>query len=222
MGSLASPSSRTMTVGAMSQIYTDHFALAVDRLKDPARAFEVLETARGRTAADVCETGSPHQRIPTEAHAYEREIARLQTGLMRSLAREERKDLLEKLFDAEQELYAAKFSGSQRLMEKGDPVQLANFQQELRPDELVLEYALGESTSYALVIDDSEIRVVRLPGRGRIEGIVEQYLTEIRARKAATELGQQLYAMLLGSIPEYLAKAPPHCRSGRHGKLGPL
>ena len=91
-------------------------------------------------------------------------------------------------------------------MEKGDPVQLANFQQELRPDELVLEYALGESTSYVLVIDNSEIRVVRLPDRARIEGIVDQYLAEIRARKAATELGQQLYSILLGSIPEYLRK----------------
>jgi len=203
MMTLASPSSRTMTIGAMSQIYIDHFTLAVDRLKNPARAFEVLETARGRTAADILRNREPASAANNgQARVYEREIARLQTRLMRSLTREERKEILEKLFDAEQQLYAARFSGSQRVMKKGDPVQLARFQESLGPDELVLEYALGEPTSYALVIDDTEVRVVTLPGRNRIEALVDQYVAEVRARKPAMKFAKELHSLLLGAIPE--------------------
>lgn len=203
MMTLASPSSRTMTIGAMSQIYFDHFTLALDRLNNPERAFEVLETARGRTAADILRNREPASVGNNgQARAYEREIARLQTQLMRSLTREERKEILEKLFDAEQQLYAAKFSGSQRVMEKGDPVQLARLQESLGPDELVLEYALGEPTSYALVIDRGEVRVVTLPGRNRIEALVDQYVAEVRTRKPAMKLAKELHSLLLGAVPE--------------------
>jgi CHAT domain-containing protein len=203
MMSLASPGSRALTIGAMSQIYFDHFTLAVDRLNNPARAFEVLETARGRTAADILRNREPASPANEgQARAHEREIARLQTRLMRSLTREERKEILEKLFDTEQRLYAAKFSGSQWLMEKGDPVQLARFQASLAPDELVLEYALGEPTSYALVIDDTEVRVVTIPGRNRIEALVDQYVAEVRTRKPAMKFAKELHSLLLGAIPE--------------------
>jgi tetratricopeptide (TPR) repeat protein len=202
MVSVVSPGSRTLLIGAMSQIYVDHFALTVDRLKNPARALEVLESARGRTAADVLRA---REYLPsTNAHArtYEREIARLQIRLMRSSTREERRQILERLFDAEQELYAAKFSRNQRLMEGGQPVQLASLQKSLGPDELVLEYALGELRSHVLVIADTEIQVLSLPDRGRIEALVEKYLAEVRSRKAATESAREFHSVLLGSIPE--------------------
>jgi len=206
MVSVVSPSSRTSLIGAMSQIYVDHFALTVDRLKNPVRALEVIERARGRTAADVLRARDPLPSTNTRTRTHEREIARLQIQLMRSSTREERRQVLERLFDAEQELYAAKFSRSQRLMERGQPVQLASLQESLRPDEVVLEYALGEPRSYGLVIDDTEIRVIPLPDRGRIEALVDKYLVEVRSRKAATELAKELHSMLLGSIPEVLRK----------------
>jgi tetratricopeptide (TPR) repeat protein len=59
--SVASLSARTSLIGAMSQIYIDHFALAIDRLQSPVRALEVLERARGRTAADVLSSREPLQ-----------------------------------------------------------------------------------------------------------------------------------------------------------------
>src|SRR5882724_2800054 len=106
---LGSPNSRTSLIGAMSQIYIDHFALTVDRLKNPARALEVLERARGRTAADVLRNRDPipntGSRIRT---AHEREIARLQIRLMRTAGRDERRQILENLFDEEQGLAGTK------------------------------------------------------------------------------------------------------------------
>jgi CHAT domain-containing protein len=202
MVTVESPSTRTSLIGAVSQIYLDHFTLAVERLKDPERALEVLERARGRAAADVLRTRETFRSASMVARAIEREIARLQTRLMRSSDREERRQILERLFDVEQELYAAKFSRSQRLMERGQPVELATLQKNLRPDELLLEYALGEPRSYALVIGDTDIRIITLPERSRIEALVEKYLAEVRSRKAATQSAKELYSVLLGSVAE--------------------
>jgi len=158
---VASPTNRTSLIGVMSQIYVDHFTLAVDRLEDPSRALEVLERARGRTAADILRARGPVSNTPAVARtAVEREIAGLQIRLMRATSRDERKLLLEKLFEAEQELYAAKVPRIQRALGQGEPIQLAVLQLNLRQDELILEYALGEPRSYCLVIDKKEIRAV--------------------------------------------------------------
>jgi hypothetical protein len=50
------------------------------------------------------------------------------------------------------------------------------FQASLRPDEMILEYVLGEEQSYCLKITGTDASVVVLPfGRERIEGLVEEY-----------------------------------------------
>jgi hypothetical protein len=61
--SVPDPSARTGLISVMSQVYLDHFALAVDRLNDPVKALDVLERARGRTVADVL---SSRERKSTE------------------------------------------------------------------------------------------------------------------------------------------------------------
>jgi CHAT domain-containing protein len=205
--SVASPSARTSLIGAMSQIYVDHFALAVDSLKDPARAFEVLEQARGRTAADVLRNREQAVTVSSRVRtAYEREIARLQIRLMRASSRDERRQVLEKLFDEEQGLSGRKLRQMPRLMGQGQPVTLATLVQTLRPDELILEYALGEPRSYCLVIDNKGIRAVPLPDAGHIEARVDAYLAQLRARRRSTQSAKELYSMLLGSITEVLQK----------------
>ena len=144
--SVVSPSARTSLIGAMSQIYVDHFALTVDRLNSPAKAFEVLERARGRTAVDVL---TSRERIPNTGSraqtAHEREIARLQIRLMRASARDERREILEKLFEEEQGLSGTKLSSIPRQLGRGQPIELSKLQQMLRPDELIVEYALASA-----------------------------------------------------------------------------
>ena len=206
--SVASPNSRTSLIGAMSQIYIDHFALTVDRLKNPARALEVLERARGRTAADVLRNRDPIPNTGSRVRtAHEREIARLQIRLMRTSGRDERRQILENLFDEEQGLAGTKLHQMPRLMGQGQPIELAKLQQSLRPDELVLEYALGEPRSYCLVIDNKEIRAVALPDRARLEALVDTYLSQVRSKKRATESAKELYLLLLGSIPQDLQRS---------------
>ena len=199
--SIVSPSARTSLIGAMSQIYVDHFALTVDRLNSPAKAFEVLERARGRTAVDVL---TSRERIPNTGSraqtAHEREIARLQIRLMRASARDERREILEKLFEEEQGLSGTKLSSIPRQLGRGQPIELSKLQQMLRPDELIVEYALASPRSHCLLIDKNEIRAIALPDRDRIEALVDRYLAQVRSKKSAQEPARELYSVLLESV----------------------
>ena len=205
---VASPGARTLLIGAMSQIYVDHFALMIDRLNNPAKALQVLERARGRTAADILRNRESMPRTTAEVRtAHEREIARLQIRLMRASNREDRRQILEKLFDEEQGLSGTNSRKLPRLLEQGEPIDLSNLQKSLGPDELVLEYALGQPRSFCLVIDNQTIRAVPLPAGSRIEALVDRYLEQVRARQKATESAKELYSILLGPIQDDLHKS---------------
>lgn len=203
---VTSPNARTSLVGAMSQIYLDHFGLAVDSLNNPSRAFEVLERARGRTAADVLRNRDRRPTVSRSRTAHEREIARLQIQLMRASSKGERNTILEKLFDEEQGLTGEQLHPLPRLMGQGQPVELTVLQRKLSPDEVILEYALGELRSHCLVIDSNGIHALTLADAGQIEVAVDTYLSQVRARKPATQSAKLLYKLLLGPVPQDLLK----------------
>ncbi|HVZ18128.1 MAG TPA: tetratricopeptide repeat protein, partial [Terriglobales bacterium] len=197
--SVASPGTRTSLIGAMSQIYVDHFTLAVDRINDPIKALAVLERARGRTAADILRNKESIPRKSTGVQsAHEREIARLQIRLMRASTPADRRQILEKLFDEEQGLSGTKLRDVPRLMKQGKPVELSELQRSLRPDELVLEYALGEPGSHCLVIDNKTIRTIPLTSGSRIESLVDSYLAQVRTKKNTAGVAKELHSILLG------------------------
>lgn len=200
---MTSPLARTSLIGVMSQIYVDHFALAVGHLNSPARAFEILERARGRTAVDVLTNREPIPNQGSRAQTvHQREIARLQIRLMRASARDERREVLEKLFEEEQGLSGTKLSSIPRQLGRGQPIDLSKLQQMLQPDELIVEYALASPRSHCLLIGRNEVRSIELPDRDRIEALVDGYLTQVRSKKSAREAARELYSMLLGSLTQ--------------------
>jgi CHAT domain-containing protein len=199
--SVSGPSARTGLIGVMSQVYVDHFALVLDRLNDPVKALYVLERVRGRTAADVL---SSRERKPvghSQAQtAQERNISRLQIRLMRAGTRAERIQFLEKLFEAEQDLWMTRPNTIPRRLARGQPVELGQLQSSLAADEMILEYALGSPKSHCLVITNRQIRAVVLPDRDRIEGAVDVYLGQLRSRKAGKDSARRLHGMLLQPV----------------------
>jgi CHAT domain-containing protein len=196
--SVPSPSARTGLISVMSQVYVDHFTLVVDQLKDSVKALDVLERARGRTAADVL---SNRERTPVNRAqaqtAQERNIARLQIRLMRATTRAERVQILERLFEEEQGFSDTRPNLVPRTLGRGQPVDLSELQSSLAEDEVILEYALGSPKSHCLVISKREIRAVLLPDRDQIEGLVDVYLGQLRSRKTAKDSARRLYDMLV-------------------------
>ena len=103
MVNVPSRAAQAHLVGVKSQIYEGHFRLVADRLNDPVKAYNIIERARGRAATDVL------RMLPSDvplnapgADVQERTIARLQLRLMRARAPDERQQLLDQLWEAEQ------------------------------------------------------------------------------------------------------------------------
>jgi vacuolar-type H+-ATPase subunit E/Vma4 len=194
-----------------SQLYLGHFSLAVTQLTDVNKAYEILETARGRSIADALRS-PPVRPVRTDpiTQAAEKELNRIQLALLRETNRNERENLLERLFEAEQVLAPAGKPKTrlQQAAIRAHPVDLARIRRSLRSDEMVLEYVLDEPNSFCLHITRSGAAITVLPsGRKLVEDLVEKYLTEVRSRKGGAETGENLYSMLLQLIPGQESRA---------------
>jgi CHAT domain-containing protein len=202
-----SPRLRSTLVAAMSEVYVGHFALAVEGLKDNQRAFEILERARGRAAADALRSLPTQQSTPqgTKAPA-ERQIASLQIRLQQAATPRIRKDLLNQLALAEEALSPLHFD-QHRFTQflRGDPVSLEALRKTMRDDELIVEYVLADPASFAVVISKAAIRIQKLASKATIEGLAQRFHGELKNKESvAAPSGVTLASELLRPIPEVL------------------
>jgi CHAT domain-containing protein len=207
-GLLASVPSRQVEgslIGVLSNIYVGHFSLAATKLRNVNEAYEVLETARGRSIADALrsEPTQPVQADPI-TEAARKEVSRIQLALLNETNRGQRANMLERLFQAEQVLtpVGKPESRLQQATIRAHAVGLATLQKSLRPEEMVLEYVLDEPGSFCLHVTRTEAAVTVLTaGRKAIEDLIDRYLAEIRSSKTGAETGAKLYSLLLRPIP---------------------
>jgi hypothetical protein len=93
------PSSQTKTslISSMSTVYTGHFRLAIEQFHDTAKAFSIIERARGRSLADSLRYGG---RPETETE-WEVKISAIQQQIRRNRSPGALKTLLAQLGEAE-------------------------------------------------------------------------------------------------------------------------
>ena len=202
--SVDEPYWNSSVVAAQSQTYLQHFEL-VTRGGDIPEAFRVLERVRGRTLAWALEdrkafpTSESEQTVSLEA-----DVAGLQARLMQSANATEREQLLDKLVEYERRLGLAWTKGDEantRLPTQPAPLKIV--QDELKQDELLLEYVLDDPISYCISITRQGAFVRMLPtGRKEIETLAQQYINEIRGKASGAEVSKRLYEGLLKPIPE--------------------
>jgi len=198
-----SPQVEGSLIAIEGEVFLGRFRLAV-QLKDFNKAYQILESARGRSVADVLRTTPPKDvGLSSIAKAAQKEVNRIQIALLHTQTRPQRKRLLDRLFEAEQ-LLGPVAKPRNRLQEASlqiKPVDLGKLRKSLLPDEMILEYALDEPNSYCLTINREYSRIAVLPGgRKRIEQLVEHYLTEMKSKQAGLESGKELYSLLLGPV----------------------
>ena len=202
--SVDEPYWNSSVAASMSQTYLQHFEL-VSKTGDVPGAFRVLERVRGRTLAWAL---ADRKAFPTpeseQSASLETEVASLQTRLMQANARSEREQLLDQLVEYERRLGLAWTKGdaaNQRLPVQ--PASLKTVQDDLKPDEVLLEYVLDDPNSLCLSITRSGAHVQQLPaGRKEIESLTQSYIDEIRAKGDGTDPSKQLYKLLVEPIPE--------------------
>lgn len=203
-------------IGVMSDIYAGHFRLAAERLANPARAYEIIERARGRALADVLRTLPDGDRPVTDAVSRQlRVVSQLQVRLMRARSASQRKETLDQLWDAEQRMTLQNARSRSGLPIAPARAGLRAIQRTLKPNEVILEYVVTEPRSYCLVISANGAKLVALPSRKRIDDLIDSFVSELRGRtRGQSAAARALYEAVLlptaaqGQMPQRLILVP--------------
>ena len=203
IGNVTSAAGKIGLITSMSAVYTEHFALAADHLRDTAKAFSVLEHARGRVTTELLTSGRPPD-MPREVQ-IRKQISVLNLDLAKAKSKEQIHELRDKIFLAEQARWLTPVPGAWR-SRPWQTIPLESIRQSLTPSEVVLEYVLTEPRSYCLVITHESARIVPLADRASIESSVLGYLKTLKTKASSKSQGKELYAALLRDIPEAAKK----------------
>lgn len=204
---------RAFLVARMSSLYNDYFSLCLHKLNDPAKAFMILEQARGRSISDslrgrrtdsasaVIESGQNH------SGKYEESLSRLQAKLWVKRDPQEHRRIQSEIFDMEQHLGSSRDAGRHNIEAQiFAPIPLSEVQKSLYPAEIILEYVLREPSSTCLAISRSGVRGITLASRRVIEEAVAGYRKEILQGRDGAQYAQKLHTLLLAPIPDLESK----------------
>lgn len=184
-------------IGVMSDVYLGHFLVAA-KLQQPAKAFQIIERARGRALADVLRTVSTKPETSVEERTQQRRISQLQIELMRARAVTARRELLERLWQVEQGTFIRERHQPERLSATRARVSLRQVQRALREDEVLLEYVLADAASYCLVITAQSVTLRELTGQKALAGPIDAYVAAVkRADGDPKQLAVSLFDALI-------------------------
>jgi len=203
IGNVTSAAGKIGLITSMSTVYAEHFALVADRLNDTAKAFSVLERARGRVTTELLMSQKPPES--SEELEIEKQISRLNLELAKAKFAEQIRQIRDKIFLAEQARWLTPASGAWQ-SKPWQTIPLESVRESLTANELVLEYVMAEPHSYCLAISRGSARIVPLAGREGIESSVLAYLKTLKTKTVSESQGRQLYVALLKDIPEFLNK----------------
>ena len=192
----SSPWVRSRVIGGMDSVHLARIRLEGSLGGNASRLFAALEQARGRSMLELLAARESTSK-PAALRAGERRIAALQLQLLRTTGRAARQRLLDEILAAEERLAPAStllFTRTRVAARK--PVTLRELQGKLRTDEVLVEFAFAEPTSYAVVVTNRSARIQRLVSRSEIRQVTEQLLVAVRdgsnTESAARAAGQLL------------------------------
>lgn len=195
----AGPKHKNTLIATMSRVFEGHFFLALTCLHDVPKAFDILESAKALGLVDLLRASNPHRlQSSWDQHATQ-QVAALQRTLSAETDPERRSALLDRLWELEvrsvrprtldpewaQDLSAAK------------SISIQQFRSMLAEGELVIEYVLGDSRSFALAISRNQLAYYELKGRTEIESAVDSHLAAMRGRRDGRAEATVLYRLLL-------------------------
>lgn len=208
--SLPSRQVESSLIATLSNIYLGHFQLAALKLRNISKAFDILESARGRAIADQLRSGKPIERPRNqETEAAQKEISQLQIQLLHSTLPGERHSLLEQLFRADQMLgpEGETETPMQKATLRGRPVDLRDVQRSLNSREAILEYVLDTPQSFCLYLTRHRAAVTTLPAsREEIDKLVADYRRQVLTRTNDIPASHQLYSALINPVPSWVLK----------------
>lgn len=195
---------KSSMIAAFSRIYVAHFRLAWEQQHDQAKAFQIIESARGRVLLDSIRYS---QRSPsaTSVSPAENRIASLQrTLIQRNMSATQAKHVLAQLDDAYDQLGSAQFAQEREEVSvlRRAPITLSALMRLLSPRQVFVEYVLDLHASYALEISAAGMRVHSLPPGEQIAGLAKKCLAAIKAGTQDQASARALYSALISPIAD--------------------
>jgi CHAT domain-containing protein len=122
---------------------------------------------------------------------------------MQTKSAPEREQLLDNLVESERRLGLAWTEDVPNRRLPVQPASLANVENDLHPDEVLLEYVLDDPISYCISVTRRGAHVHVLPiGRKEVETLAEHFVDEVRAKGTGIETSKRLFREILEPIPE--------------------
>lgn len=202
IGTFPSVLDKTALIRASSEIYSEHFSLAAEHLRDPRKAYSIVEQVRGRVTADLLMAGSV---TSDEAKKTERHVAQLRLKLRDARSTAEVRRISDQIFTVEQSRWVTPEISILKA-QAHSTVGIDLLQDSLGASEAILEYVVADPHSYCLVISRSNVRIVTLAGKHQIEGLIAAYLKPARDKQPAIAEARALYDVLLRPMPEAAGK----------------
>jgi len=183
-------------ISALGNTYVGHFRLALSNFNDPQKAFQIIETARGRALADSIRYANQYHPAPGLTPP-EREIVVLQKRLRDApISPKETKLLLTKLDRAYDRLVPVEYERNHAEMRvlHVPPVTIRKLQSSLAQGEALLEYVLdNKDTSHALEITSTVVRLHDVPRRDEVNLLVQNYIRALKSKANLSAPGQALF-----------------------------
>jgi CHAT domain-containing protein len=191
------PNIERTLISELGYIYAGNFKLASDD-GDYAKAFQIIEKARGRVEAQSLANHSPF--TPHDRTGAEKKLNELQLELLDTDEAQRRKRILEEIYQTEVRQIGTESIGSQSLI---TPVAIEKVQKQLRHDELLVEYVLENPESYVLAVTDDSVHRYSLPARDLLEAQAATYRKSVHDKKEDHDTAKRLFAELLAVVPDY-------------------
>jgi CHAT domain-containing protein len=202
IGNADSVLGKTALIKGAGDLYAKHFALIAEHSGDAAKAFAILEQARGRVMTDLLMSGA---KASPDAVAAEHKIAQLRLNLMSAHSNQDIVQLRDAIFMAEQSRSITPEINILKAKEH-QVISLVQLQNSLSAQEAVLEYVLDDPASYCLIVTKNGYRIAKLAGRATISPALVAYLKEAKAKHPAQAEARTLYQLLLEPIGEAHAR----------------
>ena len=194
IGRVNRSSSKLALILGQEEVFRSYVDLEAGHFHNVPKTYAVTESVRGRVGRDILMNGSAES---PKAQALERQLSRLYIQLSKVTTIQDARTLRDRIFYLEQNRWEE--TGSSVLRNTlSQVVPLRTLQLSLTPSEVILEYMLGDSASYCLVIDRSRARLVQIPqSQHQIDSVVATYLEKVRKDTPAFDDAQRLHSLLL-------------------------
>lgn len=181
------------TITSLSDVYSGYFSSLCEQGKF-AQAFSVIERAHGRVEAVALQ--SKRHLPPHAPTAQEQELTALNLQLIATGDQRRRDELSNRIAAVEDQIDSDPWSRAVATQ----PASLEDVQNDLLPQEVLIEYVLAEPVSYALAITRTSATPYALSGRSDIEPTVQRYTELISKGNTDTQLAYRLFEKLLRPI----------------------